>query len=145
VTVWKCAGCGADVVSQSALSYGKITGVYRCAGGYCSKGQPFLHKGAYRSSGSLLERTVDEKFVIGQLADFLGPEQRYRAGVLLLTYADGRDGNTRIAGGFAMSELNAGSAADFVEMIKRLRGLADELEALAQGKRSLSLQGGGDG
>lgn len=145
MTVPKCVGCGEDVVSRPALSYGAITGVYRCGGGYCVKTQAFIHKGAYRSPGSVLERTAAEKFVISQMTSFLGPDHPYRVGVVLLSYADGGDGNTRIAGGLAMSEVNAGSAADFVEMIGRLRGLANELEAIVHGRLPLPLQGGGDG
>lgn len=145
MTAPKCVGCGEDVVSPPALSLGKIMGVYRCAGGYCAKSSAFIHKGAYRSPGSVLERTPAEKFVVEHMTRFLGPEHPYRVGVLLLSYADGGDGYTRIAGGLAVSDINAGSEADFFEMIKRLRGLADEMEALASGKRPLPLQGGGDG
>lgn len=142
----KCVGCGADVVSTAALKYGAITGVYRCGGGYCRGNMAFLHQGAYRSPDSSLERTEAEKFVVGELGRFLADDQPYRVGVLLLSYTgpEGPD-DTHIAGGLAMGDVNVHSAYDLVQMIKRLRGLADELDAMVQGKKPLPLQAGGDG
>ena len=93
----------------------------------------------------MLERTTAEKYVIDELGGFLSGDQPYRVGFLLLSYADPGDGQSRIAGGLAMNEVNVGSAIDLVMMIKRLRGLADELDGIVAGRRPLPVQGGGDG
>lgn len=146
MTAPKCAGCGELVVSRPALVYGAITGVYRCGGGYCEKNKAFIHQGVYRAPDSALERTAAEKFATEKLAECLTDDGPYRTGVLLLSYASElADKDCRIAGGFAMATVNLESAVDLIHMMKRLRGLADEIEALVNGRRPLPLQGGGNG
>lgn len=144
MTVPKCVGCGESVVDGAAVAYGTITGVYRCGGGYCKANTAFVHRGHYRSPGSTLERTEAEKYVIDKLMSFLTGDTPYRVGVVLLSYASELpDDACRIAGGFAMGNADLANAVDTIQMIKRLRGLADELEALAKGNMPLPVQRGG--
>lgn len=58
----------------------------------------------------------------------------FRVVLLMLSYL-GPDGDTHIAHGSALQELDLESAHDFVLMAKSLRQVADQLDALILGKK----------
>ena len=80
--------------------------------------------------------TPAELRIHAELARLLAPDTGFRAGVLVLTYkrdpaAEGLNFATTVQ----MTGLD--TALDVVMMIRRLRGLADELEAVVKGQAPL--------
>jgi hypothetical protein len=65
----------------------------------------------------------------------------YRMGALVLTCApEPGKGDVRIVGVVGMKEVDTRLAPDLVALPKRLRQIADEIEALVQGKAPLPEQ-----
>ena len=63
----------------------------------------------------------------------------FRVAMLMLSYL-APDGDTHIAHGSAMQELDLESAHDFVLMAKSLRQVADQPDALILGKKPVELR-----
>lgn len=87
-----------------------------------------------------VELTSAQMFVHAELAKLLAPGSRWRAGAIILSYRTeaASDRECNIANAIGMQ--NEGCALDIVMLIKRLRGLANELEEVVQGKRPLPAQ-----
>lgn len=83
----------------------------------------------------MAELTEAEKFVSAQLAAALKEGERFRVGVMLLTYASGTpDADCRIAQAVMLKSPDLASAMDLILMIRALRGLADHLDKLTRGE-----------
>lgn len=82
------------------------------------------------------KKTTDaQHFIIERLRGMVGGKQPYRTGVLVLSYPATESGqDCRIASGIVMAEATKESALDIVLLVRRLRGLADELEATVEEK-----------
>lgn len=82
------------------------------------------------------QHTPAERRVMAELARLLGPETGFRAGVLVLTYKrDPAEEGLNFASTIQVAGKDA--ALDAVMLIRRLRMLADELEAVVKGRQPL--------
>lgn len=83
--------------------------------------------------------TKAQEFVTEELKRLLGKGSKYRAAALLLTYPSEKEGMAcQIAMGSALAKADIHHAMDFVQLVKALRRLADELELRIAGKVSLT-------
>lgn len=86
--------------------------------------------------------TTAQRYVIRELNRVIGSGS-FRTGVLLLSYPSEVPGDDcRFVHAVAMRQLTAESALDLVMLIRRLRVLADEVQATVDG---ISKSGGVDG
>ena len=88
--------------------------------------------GAVAVATSVAQARVDVE--LGQL---LAPGSEYRTAVLLLSYVT-PDGETHIAHGTGLQQLNVECAYDLLQMVKALRQVADSLDAQIQGRADIA-------